>query len=61
VCARANGLICGVVRAFAGIEFVGETVANAVGLTDSRYQWVIDSMTEEDWQVLIVGYCSTLR
>lgn len=34
-----------------GAERVGEVVANASGLTSSRYQYVTDSMTEEDWQI----------
>lgn len=34
-----------------GAERVGEVVANASGLNSSRYQYVTDSMTEEDWKI----------
>lgn len=34
----------------AGLEFVGEVVASAIGIDDSRYQYVIDGMSEEDWK-----------
>ena len=32
------------------MEKVGETVADVVGLNDSKFQYVIDSMTEEEWE-----------
>ena len=31
-----------------GAEFVGEVVANIFGLTDSKYQWVIDAQRQEE-------------
>jgi hypothetical protein len=37
-------------RAVAGMEYVGELVAHMMGVTQSRYQWVIDSMNEDDVQ-----------
>jgi hypothetical protein len=30
------------------MEYMGGVVADVLGITDSRYQWVIDSMTEDD-------------
>ncbi|KAJ1452824.1 hypothetical protein M885DRAFT_588899 [Pelagophyceae sp. CCMP2097] len=30
-----------------GSEFVGEVVANILGMNDSKYQWVIDAMEED--------------
>jgi len=30
------------------MEYIGEIVANILGLNDSKYQWVIDSMTDEE-------------
>lgn len=34
-----------------GAETIGEVVANVLGLNESKYQYVIDGMTEEDWKV----------
>lgn len=34
----------------AGIEFIGEVVANVLGLNESRYQWVMDTMNEQEWE-----------
>ena len=34
-----------------GAEFVGEMVANVLGLNESKFQYVIDGMSEEDWKV----------
>ena len=34
-------------KIFFGMEFVGEVVAELVGLNQSRYQWVIDTMAED--------------
>ena len=31
-----------------GAEFVGEVVANLFGLTESKYQWVIDAQRDEE-------------
>lgn len=35
---------------FAGIEYVGEAVVSVLGLDDSRYQDVLDNMTEEEME-----------
>ena len=32
---------------------LGEMVADAIGLDDSKFQDVIDSMTEEEWRVAV--------
>lgn len=32
------------------MEFVGGMVAHVLGLDQSRYQWVLDTMNEEDIQ-----------
>ena len=32
----------------AGMEYIGEVIADIMGLNDSRYQWVIDGMTDEE-------------
>ena len=37
-------------RALYYAEFVGEVVAHALGLNESRYQYVIDGMSKEDWE-----------
>mmetsp|Transcript_13628 Transcript_13628/g.13194 ORF Transcript_13628/g.13194 Transcript_13628/m.13194 type:complete len:135 (+) Transcript_13628:88-492(+) len=34
-----------------GIEYIGEIVANVMGLNDSKYQDVIDQMDENDWRI----------
>merc|ERR1719263_2175008 len=31
-----------------GAEFVGEVVANLFGLTESKYQWIIDAQRDEE-------------
>jgi len=36
---------------FQKLEAAGEFVASVLGLDDSKYQYVIDSMTEEDWKI----------
>ena len=33
------------------ISDVGEVVANVLGLNNSKFQYVIDSMSEEDWKI----------
>jgi len=33
------------------MESVGEVVANILGLNESKFQYVLDGMTEEDWKV----------
>ena len=33
---------------FFGMEFVGEIVAELLGMNQSRYQWVIDTMAEDE-------------
>lgn len=38
-------------RLLFGAEFVGEIVANMLGLNESKFQYVIDGMSEEDWKV----------
>mmetsp|Transcript_18678 Transcript_18678/g.24315 ORF Transcript_18678/g.24315 Transcript_18678/m.24315 type:complete len:122 (-) Transcript_18678:306-671(-) len=35
-------------RVIHGMEFVGEVLAELIGLNKSTYQWVIDSMDEEE-------------
>ena len=35
---------------FAALQNVGEGVADFLGLNDSKFQYVIDTMTEEDWR-----------
>lgn len=32
------------------MEYVGEIVCTMMGLTESKYQYVIDSMDENDWR-----------
>jgi len=32
-------------------EYIGEQVASLIGLNESKFQYVIDSMSEEDWEV----------
>lgn len=34
---------------FEGMESIGEVVSNVLGLNESRVQYVIDGMTEDDW------------
>ena len=31
------------------LEYIGEGVAGIIGLDESRFQYVIDSMEEDDW------------
>ena len=31
-----------------GMEYIGEIIADIMGLNDSRYQWVIDGMSDEE-------------
>jgi len=35
-------------KVFQGMEFVGEIVADVLGLNDSRYQWVIDAAENDE-------------
>jgi hypothetical protein len=35
-------------KVFFGMEFVGEIVAELLGMNQSRYQWVIDTMAEDE-------------
>eukprot|EP01041_Mallomonas_annulata_P014234 gene14234-30284_t len=37
-------------KVFHTLEYIGEVVADILGLNDSKYQWVIDGMDEEDWK-----------
>lgn len=36
-------------KTISGVEFVGECVASAIGLDESRFQEQLDGMTEEEW------------
>ena len=38
-------------RVFLVMQGIGEVIANILGLNDSKFQYVIDNMTEEDWKV----------
>ena len=38
-------------RIFYAMEFVGEIVCNIIGLNESKYQYVLDSMDENDWKI----------
>ena len=38
-------------RIFYCLEFIGEIVANVMGLNESKYQYVLDSMDENDWRI----------
>ena len=33
------------------MEYIGEIVANMMGLNESKYQYVLDSMDENDWKI----------
>jgi FAM177 family len=33
-----------------GVEYVGSIVATFLGMNESKYQYVLDQMTEEDWK-----------
>ena len=35
-------------KVFFGMEFVGEIIAEMVGMNQSRYQWVIDTVAEDE-------------
>lgn len=37
-------------KSLSGAEFVGEVMVNMLGLNESKYQWVIDSMEREEEQ-----------
>jgi hypothetical protein len=41
------------VNVLTGMERIGEVVAGVLGLEDSKFQYVIDGMTEEDWKEAI--------
>ena len=32
------------------VEYIGEMVATFMGLNESKYQYVIDTMDERDWE-----------
>ena len=36
---------------FGKLQDAGEVVANVIGLNNSKFQYVLDSMTEEDWKI----------
>jgi hypothetical protein len=36
---------------FEQLQVAGEIVASVIGLNDSKFQYVIDNMTEEDWKI----------
>ena len=38
-------------KVFLGMQTIGEIIASILGLNHSKYQWVIDNMTEEDWKI----------
>jgi hypothetical protein len=37
-------------KALGVAEYCGEVVANLLGINESRYQYVMDNMSEEDWE-----------
>lgn len=37
------------------VEYIGEGVATVMGLNESKYQYVIDSMSENDWYVYLAA------
>ena len=43
-------LIFLIFRIFYAMEYVGEIVCTMMVLTESKYQYVIDSMDENDWR-----------
>ena len=45
-CAKWTGL-----KIFNTMDAIGEVVCHVLGLDDSRYQYVIDGMDENDWQI----------
>ena len=44
-CARWTGL-----KVFYTMDYIGEIVCHVLGLDESRYQYVIDGMDENDWR-----------
>lgn len=38
-------------KVFIGMQAVGEILASILGLNHSKYQWVIDNMSEDDWKI----------
>lgn len=38
-------------RVLVVMEYIGETVAGIIGLDESKFQYVIDSMDAEEWRV----------
>jgi hypothetical protein len=38
-------------RVFLFMQGIGEIMASVLGLNHSKYQWVIDNMSEEDWKI----------
>ena len=45
-CAKWTGL-----KIFNTMDAIGEVVCHVLGLDDSRYQYVIDGMDENDWRI----------
>ena len=45
ICARWTGL-----KVFYTMDYIGEIVCHVLGLDESRYQYVIDGMDENDWR-----------
>jgi hypothetical protein len=44
-----EGITWAINKLIGGAEYVGEIVANVIGLNESKFQYVMDSMTEEEW------------
>lgn len=40
-------------KILSGMEYIGEGVADVLGLDDSHFQYVLDGMDEEDWEIAI--------
>lgn len=45
-----NNFIHGSTTIYRGMEMIGEVLVSLLGLDQSRYQYVIDGMTAEDWE-----------
>lgn len=37
-------------KVFSAMEYVGEVVAGVLGIDDSKFQWVMDGMSQEEWE-----------
>ena len=37
-------------KVFSAMEYVGEAVAGVLGIDDSKFQWVMDGMSQEEWE-----------